>query len=164
MFTPTRVTVVAAREFIRHLQHCEHAAHFHQAKRAFAARHGQGTGRSLKHIHCLTRGVFRHTVTAHGHIARQHFAFWFLYPALLDAEHIWNAVAHGVHGVMGFMTVNGPVAGYRGEFDAPLLPDTDEFGDSGATALFGPASAIGGANATLSQCSATRRRKRESVQ
>jgi hypothetical protein len=60
--------------------------------------------------------------------ARQHIAHARLHARPIGAGRIGHDVAHGVHGVVGHVAVERPVARNRDELDVAHLADADEFG------------------------------------
>ena len=90
----------------------EHAAHADGAEWAIAAHHGDGVF-GAGHVHGFH---FAHAFGAHRHVGVGGEGVYFLGEAgLIDADHVGDVVTHGVHGVVGFVAVESPIAGVVGD-------------------------------------------------
>ncbi len=137
---PAGVAVVAVGEVVAHFEHAEHAAHFHRAVRAATGHHGQGVV-GQGHVHL---GHFGHALAAHGHVIGQQLLQRGGEVVLLHADHRRHAVAHGIHGVVRFVAVEGPVARVVGdELDGAHLPHGNVHRHFGPARALGDPAAIG---------------------
>ena len=128
VFVPTGVLVVVPRQSLSHLHHREHAAHLDRAELALPGHHRQRVV-GQRHFHFPHVG---HAAFAHHHVVRHQLGDLFRDAAMIDADHGRDVVAHGVHGVVRFVTVKCPVAGLTGvELDRPHLAHRDIGGHFG---------------------------------
>ncbi len=88
----------------------EHAAHLDRSEGTEARHHRQ---RVVGHRH-LHRAHCRHSVRPHRHVVGHELAHAAGKVALVDADEVFHVMAHGVHGVVGLVAMERPIAGRVG--------------------------------------------------
>src|SRR6516225_3601716 len=106
----TWIAVIIYGKALTYLHDSEHSAHFDRPELTEARHHRQ---RVVGHRH-FHRAHFSHAGRPHRHVVRHDLADGFGQFFLLRANEISGVVAHGIHGVVRFMAVKGPVAGIVG--------------------------------------------------
>src|SRR5262249_43864880 len=111
MPVPAGVLVVVRLQSLAHLHDRKHAAHLHRAELPEAGHHWQRViGRW--HFHCTH---LRHPARTHRHVTTADYARDLLAHLLeVDADIGFHVVAHRVHGVVGLVAVERPVAWHIG--------------------------------------------------
>ena len=119
---PARIIEVSCCQMIAHFYCCEHPAHFNISIRAFARHHGKCVcwPPMMSHVHVVL--MFRHAVSPHWGEIRKHLLNLFGQFCLINAQRVWNAMTHCIHGVMRHVAMERPISRCRDKLYVSRCP------------------------------------------
>ena len=106
MLEPARIAVITCGLILAYLEDGEHAAHLHRTEGTFAGHHRHGVIRQ-RHLHL---GHIGHAALAHHHVIGDQLGDAPGHVTVVHPHQGRHIVAHGVHGVMALVAMQGPVA------------------------------------------------------